>query len=132
MWILWQIIFSYRTIEGTQSQFMKATKIINVSFVVNHILKEEIWRSTFTDFMKAKKIKNVIHYLWQIIFLKYELWRDTLILFLLKSANIMNVNFGAMGPLWEYFPPGSIWRKAADQQNAMNAQLHTIFILPTI
>ena len=42
--------------------FMKATKIINVNIVENHIFHQDIWRGTFMKFMMAKKIS--LYTLW--------------------------------------------------------------------
>ena len=39
--------------RSTFKQFMKATKIKNVTIVVNHFLKQEVWRDISTEFMKA-------------------------------------------------------------------------------
>ena len=54
---------------------MKATKITNVNLVVNHFLKQELWRCIFTQFMMAIKITSVnlvVNH-----FLKQAIWRDT-------------------------------------------------------
>ena len=55
-------------------QFMKATKITNVNFVVNHLLKQEVWRNTSTQFIKATKIINVnfvANHLWLLLYSDY-------------------------------------------------------------
>ena len=74
----WKYIFT---------QFMMAIKIKNVNLVVNHFLKQAIWRNTFT-FMKATKITNanlVVNHL-----LGNNTWRSTFTQFM-NSTKITNV-----------------------------------------
>ena len=49
-------------ISGTATvkaiQYMKATKITNVNLVVNHFLKQNIWRIISIEYMKDTKISK--------------------------------------------------------------------------
>ena len=62
---------------------MKAIKITNVNIVVNHFLKQEVWRNTSAEFMRTTKIRNVN--LVVNLILKRIIWRNIFVQYTVTS-----------------------------------------------